>query len=114
MPAPARALGTPLVELPELDLNHVPDEATRRAVQLLLNLFEHLLLEHLELPLNDNNAAELGAGGTLRQPRHSSPPAAAVPAVKLIEAATGGNLAPIEAADVPFCWPLCFRRDGTL
>jgi WD40 repeat protein len=33
--------------------------------------------------------------------------------VKLIEVATGRELAQIEAADVPFCRPLCFSRDGT-
>ena len=34
--------------------------------------------------------------------------------VKLIEVTTGRNLAQIEAADVPFCRPLCFSRDGSL
>ncbi len=33
--------------------------------------------------------------------------------VKLIEVTTGRNLAQREAADVPFCRPLCFSRDGT-
>src|SRR5262249_56744701 len=34
--------------------------------------------------------------------------------VKLIEVTTGRELAQLEAADVPFCRPLCFSRDGTL
>jgi WD40 repeat protein len=34
--------------------------------------------------------------------------------VKLIEVTTGRNLAQIEAADAPFCRPLCFSRDGSL
>ena len=33
--------------------------------------------------------------------------------VKLIEVTTGRNLAQMEAADVPFCRPLCFSRYGT-
>jgi len=34
--------------------------------------------------------------------------------VKLIEVATGRELAQLEAADVPLCTPLCFSRDGRL
>jgi hypothetical protein len=33
--------------------------------------------------------------------------------VKLIEVATGRNLAQREAAHVPVCRPLCFGQDGT-
>jgi WD40 repeat protein len=34
--------------------------------------------------------------------------------VKLIQVATGRELARLEAADVPLCLPLCFSRDGRL
>src|SRR5262249_39223933 len=34
--------------------------------------------------------------------------------VKLIEVATGRELAQLEAADAPLCVPLCFNQDGTL
>jgi hypothetical protein len=34
--------------------------------------------------------------------------------VRLIEVTTRRELAPLEAADVPVCTPLCFSRDGNL